>query len=245
MHAFFSTPESVITVMSDTILIVDDKASVRQLLQEYLAEQGYRVITADNGENALYTSRHDPPDLILLDIMMPKMDGFEFLRRLRQNRQTPVIVLSARQDEPDAVLALELGADDYVVKPFRMRELHARIRAVLRRAENTPVLPKRLQVGEVELDPSTHRVSVAGQPVVLTPIEFDLLYTLMRAPEQVFRRAQLVDALAESGFTGLESTLNVHVHNLRAKLRAAPAQHDYIESVFGVGYRMCKEAVEA
>lgn len=224
--------------MSTTILVVDDNASVRRLLQDYLEEQDYRVITADNGENALYSARREQPDLILLDLMMPKMDGYEFLRLYRQNRQTPVIMITARQDEPDAVLALEMGADDYVVKPFRMRELHARIRAVLRRAESKPPSEKRLQVGEVVLDPVVHSVCVDGRPVALTPIEFDLLGILMRAPDQVFRRAQLVEALSESGFNGLESTLNVHVHNLRAKLKITPNSPGYIASIFGVGYRM-------
>lgn len=224
--------------MSTTILVVDDNASVRRLLQDYLEEQDYRVITADDGENALYSARREQPDLILLDLMMPKMDGYEFLRLYRQNRQTPVIMITARQDEPDAVLALEMGADDYVVKPFRMRELHARIRAVLRRAESKPPAEKRLQVGEVVLDPVVHSVCVDGRPVALTPIEFDLLGILMRAPDQVFRRAQLVEALSESGFNGLESTLNVHVHNLRAKLKITPNSPGYIASIFGVGYRM-------
>src|SRR5512143_1377460 len=120
--------------MTDPILVVDDQSSVRQLLQEYLTEQGFRVITANDGQNAIYTARHESPDLILLDIMMPKMDGYQFLRQYRQERQTPVIIITAREEETDAVLGLDLGADDYIIKPFRMRELMARIRAVLRRA---------------------------------------------------------------------------------------------------------------
>ena len=115
--------------MTDTILVVDDQSSVRQLLQEYLSEQGFRVVTANDGQNAIYTARHEQPDLILLDIMMPKMDGYQFLRQFRQERQTPVIIITAREEETDAVLGLDLGADDYVIKPFRMRELVARIRA--------------------------------------------------------------------------------------------------------------------
>src|SRR5512135_3404905 len=119
--------------MTDTILVVDDQSSVRQLLQEYLTEQGFRVITAEDGQRALYAARHDQPDLILLDIMMPKMDGYQFLRQYRQERQTPIIIITAREEETDAVLGLDLGADDYVVKPFHMRELHARIKAALRK----------------------------------------------------------------------------------------------------------------
>src|SRR5512146_309203 len=126
------------SVMTDTIMVVDDQSSVRQLLQEYLTEQGFRVITAEDGQRALYTARHDQPDLILLDIMMPKMDGYQFLRQYRQERQTPIIIITAREEETDAVLGLDLGADDYVVKPFRMRELAARIQAVLRRNKEMP-----------------------------------------------------------------------------------------------------------
>jgi len=223
-----------------TILVVDDKASVRQLLQDYLKEQGYRVITADNGENALYTARHELPDLVLLDIMMPKMDGFEFLRKFRQERQTPVIIITARQEEPDAVLGLELGADDYVTKPFRMRELAARIRAVMRRMENNSSKQRTLQVSGIILDPVEHLVTVNGQQVTLTPIEFDLLEIFMRSPGQVLKRNQLVDSLFESGFAGLESTLNVHVHNLRQKIETDPGNPQILESVFGVGYRLRK-----
>jgi DNA-binding response OmpR family regulator len=227
--------------MSQTILVVDDQSSVRQLLRDYLKEQGFRVITADNGENALYTARHDPPDLVLLDIMMPKMDGYQFLNLYRKERQTPVIVITARQEETDAVVGLELGADDYITKPFRMRELVARIRAVLRRADALPASEHVLRAGHIELDLQAHQVHVTGTPVLLTPIEFDLLAILMRSPGQVFKRAQLVDSLLESGFTGLESTLNVHIHNLRQKIEIDPNVSPYIESVFGVGYRFRKD----
>src|SRR5512135_1136825 len=137
--------------MTDTILVVDDQSSVRQLLQEYLTEQGFRVITAEDGQRALYAARHDQPDLILLDIMMPKMDGYQFLRQYRQERQTPVIIITAREEETDSVLGLDLGADDYVIKPFRMRELMARIRAVLRRVEGADERAEILHVGEVML----------------------------------------------------------------------------------------------
>lgn len=226
--------------MTDTILVVDDQSSVRQLLQEYLSEQGFRVITATDGQMALYSARHTPPDLILLDIMMPKMDGYQFLRQYRQECQTPVIIITAREEETDAVLGLELGADDYVIKPFRMRELTARIRAVLRRQDGGNTRPEVLRVGSVQLDETSHTVKVDGQGVLLTPIEFDLLAVLMRSPGQVFTRTQLVDHLTDSGFTGLDRTLNVHVRNLRLKIEADPARPRWIETVFGVGYRFHK-----
>ena len=223
--------------MTETILVVDDQSSVRQLLQEYLTEQGFQVITASDGQMALYSARHHQPDLVLLDIMMPKMDGYQFLRMYRQERQTPVIIITAREEETDAVLGLELGADDYIIKPFRMRELTARIRALLRRVDGGMERPELLRVGDVSLDETTHTVKVKNNPVQLTPIEFDLLGVLMRSPGQVFSRSQLVDHLTESGFSGLDRTLNVHVRNLRLKIEVDPASPLYVETVFGVGYR--------
>jgi len=226
--------------MPNTILVVDDQSSVRRLLEEYLTEQGYKVVTATDGQNAIYTARHEQPDLILLDIMMPKMDGYQFLRQYRQERQTPVIIITARDEETDAVLGLELGADDYVIKPFRMRELEARIRAVLRRQEEGLKKADLLKVGDLVLDETTHTVTVRGEQAALTPIEFDLLAVLMRSPGRVFNRTDLVDHLTDSGFTGLDSTLNVHIRNLRIKIELDPAEPRYIETVFGIGYRMQK-----
>lgn len=158
-----------------TILVVDDSASVRQLLQDYLTQQGFRVVTAANGQEALYEARHTNPDLILLDIMMPKMDGFDFLRHYRKEKQTPVIVITAKEEETDAVLGLELGADDYVIKPFRMRELVSRVRAVLRRGEAAADPNRILSAGDLSLDPATRTVTVRAAPADLTPLEFDLL----------------------------------------------------------------------
>lgn len=223
--------------MSNTILVVDDQSSVRQLLQDYLTEQGYRVFTATDGQNAIYMARHEQPDLILLDIMMPNMDGYEFIRKYRLERQTPIIIITAREEETDAVLGLDLGADDYVVKPFRMRELLARIRAALRRTEDNVEKFEILRSGEIVLDERTHTVTVQGRPVMLTPIEFSLLKTLMRSPGRVFSRAELADLLADSNFAGLDSTLNVHVRNLRKKIEPDADHPTYIETVFGVGYR--------
>jgi DNA-binding response OmpR family regulator len=220
-----------------TLLVVDDKSSVRMLLQEYLGEQGFRVVSAVNGREAIYTARHEKPDLILLDLMMPEMDGYAFLKQYRQESQTPVIIITAREEETDAVLGLELGADDYVIKPFRMRELTSRVRAVLRRFENSSHPGRVLKEGELELDENLHSVTVHGQDTSLTPMEFNLLATLMAEPGRVFTRQQLVDTLADSGFAGLERTLNVHVRNLRTKIEVDPDQPCYIETVFGVGYR--------
>ena len=220
-----------------TILVVDDKSSVRLLLQDYLGEQGYRVVPAANGREAIYAARREKPDLILLDLMMPEMDGYTFLKQYRQESQTPVIIITAKEEETDAVLGLELGADDYVIKPFRMRELASRVRAVLRRVEGAGKPGRVFKAGELELDENLHSVTVGGEEKSLTPMEFNLLATLMAEPGRVFTREQLVDHLSEGGFAGLERTLNVHVRNLRAKIELDPNQPRYVETVFGVGYR--------
>ena len=231
--------------MTKTILVVDDKASVRQLVRDYLTEQGYKVVTASNGREALYAARHENPDAILLDIMMPEMDGFQFLQAYRRERSVPVIILTARVEESDTVMGLELGADDYVLKPFRMRELAARIRAVLRRAEPPDPNRKPVHVGDIVLDEGTHTVTVRGKPVSLTPTEFNLLGLLLRAPGQVYTREQLADRLAEVGYSGLERTLNVHIRNLRTKIEPDPDDPHYIETVFGVGYRLYRPEMGA
>lgn len=224
--------------MTDTILVVDDQSSVRTLLKDYLTSQGYRVVTANDGQEALFVARHEQPNLVLLDIMMPKMDGYQFLSAFRRENQIPVIVLSAKEEETDTVLGLELGADDYVIKPFRMRELLARVRAALRRVE-TPLEPASLlRVGDLVLDRSAHSVKIGEKEANLTALEFDLLELLMATPGRVFSRTELVDRLYDSGFTGLESTLNVHIRNLRLKIEPNPATPHYLETVFGVGYRM-------
>jgi DNA-binding response OmpR family regulator len=224
--------------MTETILVVDDQSSVRTLLKDYLTSQGYRVVTANDGQEALFVARHEHPNLVLLDIMMPKMDGYQFLSAFRRENPVPVIVLSAKEEETDTVLGLELGADDYVIKPFRMRELLARVRAALRRVE-TPAEPASLlRVGDLVMDRAAHSVKIGEKEANLTALEFDLLEVLMATPGKVFSRTELVDRLYESGFTGLESTLNVHIRNLRLKIEPDPAVPRYLETVFGVGYRM-------
>jgi DNA-binding response OmpR family regulator len=228
--------------MTKTILIVDDKLSLTRLLQEYLGKQGYRTVVADNGRNALFTARHAKPDLILLDVMMPEMDGLEFIRTYRRESDTPIILLTARVEEADKVAGLELGADDYVTKPFGMAELNARVRAVLRRYEQREISEERIQVGEVELDRVRHTVRVDGHYVDLTPSEFDLLATMMAAPGRVFSRIDLIDHLPGESPERVERTIDAHVRNLRKKLERDPRNPRYVETVFGVGYRFRPEA---
>lgn len=223
--------------MLTTILIVDDKASVRKVVRDYLTEEGFRAVTAENGRDALYVARHEKPDLILLDIMMPEMGGYDFLRAYRKERNTPVILLTARLEEADKVLGLELGADDYVTKPFGMRELVARIRAVLRRVAPEASQPAVLRGGDLLLDLSAHTLQRDGQPIRLTPSEFELLATLMAAPGRAFTRLELLEKLQGIAIEGVEHTVNTHIHNLRAKIEPDPGNPRYIEAVFGVGYR--------
>lgn len=223
--------------MSKCILVVDDKANVRRLLQEYLTEQGYTVTTAENGLMALFAARHKAPDLILLDIMMPEMDGYAFLQSYRQEAQTPIIFLTARLEETDKVIGLELGADDYITKPFGMRELLARVRAVLRRTTEVPLPTEILRAADIMLDRGSRQVTVGEQPVKLTPSEFDLLAALMRAPGRVFARQDLLEHLPGEVFEGAERSIDVHIRHLRKKIEPDPQNPRYVETVFGIGYR--------
>ncbi|MDZ4771297.1 MAG: response regulator transcription factor [Chloroflexota bacterium] len=223
-----------------TLLVVDDKLAVRALLLDYLSESGYRVILAANGREALTVARQHKPDLILLDVMMPEMDGFAFLEAYRKERETPVILLTAKIEETDKVAGLELGADDYITKPFGMAELVARVRAVLRRADKTAE-ETRVCVGAVTLDEDTRRVTVEDRRVDLTPTEFALLACMMRAPGRVFNRLDLLETLKGDTLDGSERTIDVHIRNLRAKIESDSANPRWIETVFGVGYRFSAE----
>ncbi len=225
-----------------TLLLVEDNIDIRDLLREYLTEHGYAVRTASNGRQGLQEARHFPPDLVLLDIMMPEMDGLDFLQAFRADFQTPVIALTARDGELDKVLGLELGADDYVTKPFSMAELLARVRAQLRRSDQAAgSQPAVLRVGPLELNPASRAVQVAGQPADLTRTEFDLLQTLARTPGRVFTCLELLEAVQEEAL-GSERTIDVHIRNLRTKLEADPARPQLIQTVFGVGYRLNEES---
>lgn len=223
--------------MSKTILIVDDKRSVQRMVAEYLGEHGFRTVTADNGQAALYVARHEKPDLILLDIMMPEMDGYTFMRAYLKERDTPIILLTARLDETDKVIGLELGADDYITKPFGMAELVARIRAVLRRANKEATTSDVLRAADVMLDKSSRVVKVGSASVDLTPSEFELLTVLMAQPGMVYSRADLLERLKGNSLEGVERTIDVHIRNLRSKLEPDASEPRYILTVFGVGYR--------
>ena len=222
----------------ETILIVDDKMSAQRLVSDYLSANNYKTVTANNGRDALFVARQEKPDLILLDIMMPEMDGFEFVRQYRKEHKTPIIMLTAKVEETDKVVGLELGADDYVTKPFGMAELLARVRAVLRRAKDASVTVKDIvQVGDVILDKTTRIVTIGDKTTDLTPSEFDLLNIFMLAPSKVFSRSELLDALKGNSFENVQRTVDVHIRNLRTKIEPDPSNPQYILTVFGIGYR--------
>lgn len=223
--------------MSKTILVVDDEERIVSLIKAYLTQDGYRVVTAENGRAALFVARHENPDLILLDVMMPELDGYEFMRLYGKERNTPVILLTAKIEETDKVLGLELGADDYVTKPFSPRELVARVRAVLRRMNKAEENQAVLRVGEVMLDRNGRIARRADLTIDLTPSEFDLLTILMSHPGRAFSRADLLDRLQGIAVEGAERTIDVHIRNLRSKLEPDPANPRYIETVYGIGYR--------
>lgn len=223
--------------MAKTILVVDDAKNLRTMVQAYLTQEGFRVVTATNGQEALYVARAEKPNLIVLDLMMPEMGGIEFLNTYRKEAATPIIILTGKVEEQDRVIGLELGADDYVTKPFSLRELTARVRAVLRRSEQQEAEPELLRVADITLDRSTRRVTVGQREVNLTPTEFGLLTVFMAAPGRVFSRSQLLDRLQGASFEAYERTIDLHIRNLRAKIEDDARKPRYIETVYGAGYR--------
>lgn len=227
--------------MTRKILVVDDTKNVQLLLTDFLSGQEFEVVTASDGREALDAVGTSNPDLILLDIMMPNMDGYQFITHLRKESNTPVIMITAKSQESEIIHGFDLGADDYITKPFRLRELLVRMRAVLRRSPSREDTKPLLVIGGLSLDHNKHEVKQNGIHVELTPLEFQILEMLMQSAGKVVKRAQLSIALMESGYTGSESTLKIHIRNLRLKLGDDMDQPRYIETVFGIGYRFLEE----
>ena len=219
------------------VLVVDDDPGIVKLVRAYLEQAGFGVLTAYDGKKAMQIARHESPDLVILDLMMPEMDGWDVCRALRKESDVPVIMLTARVEETDKLVGLELGADDYVTKPFSPRELVARVRSVLRRAQGLPSKPERITRGAIIIDLSRHAVSVHGQSVDLTPTEFDLLATLMEDPGRAFTRSQLLESVQGYAYDGYERTIDVHVKNLRQKIEIDPKKPQLIRTVYGLGYK--------
>jgi DNA-binding response OmpR family regulator len=224
--------------MPKKILVVEDERKILRLVRDYMEQAGFAVVMAEDGVGALQAYRSERPNLVILDLGLPGIDGLEVTRAIRRDSNVPIIMLTARLEETDKLVGLELGADDYVTKPFSPRELVARVRAVLRRAEGSPAEAEQvLRAGDVELDASRRSVAVAGRPVELTPTEFDILATLMRDPGRVFSRVQLLEGQPGDAYEGYERTVDAHIKNLRAKIELDPRKPRYIHTVYGVGYR--------
>ena len=218
------------------ILVVEDEGKIARLVRDDLEHAGFGVVVAGDGEVALAEARRSRPDLVVLDLGLPGRDGLDVARSLRRTSNVPIVMLTARGDETDRIVGLELGADDYVVKPFSPKELVARVRAVLRRTEAAGAAEV-LRVADVEVDLPRMRVAVAGRPVELTPTEFQLLAAMVREPGRVFTRGQLLDAVHGVAFESYERAVDAHVKNLRKKIEPVPGRPRYLLTVHGVGYR--------
>jgi DNA-binding response OmpR family regulator len=224
--------------MGAKILVVDDEPKIVKLVRAYLEQSGFTVVEANDGQTALIQARREKPDLVVLDLMLPGIDGLEVARTLRREGNLPIIMLTARVEDTDRIVGLELGADDYVSKPFNTRELVARVRAVLRRTASVAApVPQILRAGPLAIDVDGHQASLDGRPIDLTPTEFDLLLVLAHNAGRAFTRLELLDRVQGEAYEGYERTVDAHIKNLRAKLGDDPRQPRFIQTVYGVGYK--------
>lgn len=224
--------------MPQKILIVEDETQIARLVRLYLEEGGFSVVEIHDGGQALAAFRHEQPDLVILDLNLPNVDGLDICRTLRRESETPIIMLTARSDEADRLIGLEMGADDYVVKPFSPREVVARVRAVLRRLSRSTAMPELVRIGNLTLDLAGYRASVADHPLTLTPSEFEILSTLARNAGRVLTRLQLLEETQGVAYEGYERTIDQHIKNLRHKIEEQIGQERIIQTVHGVGYRL-------
>lgn len=224
-----------------TILIIEDEPELVKVLRAYLQQAGYHVISAFRGDTGLSSWEHKRPDLVILDLNLPGMDGLDVAREIRRRGETPIIMLTARAEETDELLGLELGADDYITKPFSPRLVLARVRALLRRATSVDTTPKVVRIADLELDLEAHQLTRTDIIIELTPTEFNLLAVMASQPGRAFTRMQLLENSQGTSFEGYERTIDAHIKNLRAKLDPNPKKPRYIETVFGIGYRFRKE----
>ena len=224
-------------MIDQDILVAEDEVKIAGIIQDYLTQAGYRVACLDRGDLVVPYVRQKQPALILLDLMLPGMDGMEICREIRKFSAVPIIMITARVEELDRLLGLELGADDYVCKPFSPREVVARVKAVLRRVY-APLTDKTLVVGEVSLIPETHQVLVGGHELKLTPCEYNLLKTLLSHPNRIFSRHELINIVQGYDFEGYERTIDSHIKNLRKKIAGYLPGKDVISTIYGVGYKL-------
>ena len=229
--------------MNELILVVDDEPKIVKLAQDYLEQSGFMVLTALDGNAALATARQRRPDLIVLDLSLPGMDGLDVCRALRRESDVPIIMLTARVEEADRLIGLELGADDYITKPFSPRELVARVRSIFRRVQGVLGQSDIIRIGGLEIDLRGREVNRGGEAIKLAPIEFNVLAALASRPGQTFTRAQLIDRLHNVEYEGFERSIDSHVKNLRRKLEADSSEPSYVLTVYGVGYKFNGEAI--
>ncbi len=224
----------------NSVLIIEDEIELVKVLKSYLEGAGFTVLTAYRGDTGLSIWEHKRPDLVILDLNLPGMDGLDVAREIRRKSDNPLIMLTARAEESDQLVGLELGADDYITKPFSPRIVVARVRSLLRRASTASVTPQVLRVSDLEIDLDAHSMTRAGQAVELTPTEFNLLACLAAQPGRAFTRLQLLETAQGTTYEGYQRTIDAHIKNLRAKLEPNPKNPRYIETVFGIGYRFRK-----
>ena len=224
-----------------TILVVDDEPKIVQLARDYLEHAGFAVITAADGPTALHAVRSSKPDLVVLDLGLPQLDGLDVTRSIRKDSDVPIIMLTARSEESDKLIGLELGADDYLTKPFSPKELVARVRTVLRRTDRSTRAEEIIRVADLTLDVPRLRLTLGSQPIELTPTEFQLLTTLARQPGRIFTRGQLLDAVHGIAFESYERAIDAHIKNIRRKIEPNPREPRYILTVYGMGYKFADE----
>jgi DNA-binding response OmpR family regulator len=222
-------------------LIIEDEKELVQVLGSYLEKEDYRVLSAYRGDEGYRLWKEHQPDLVLLDLNLPGMNGLEIARRIREENQTPLIMITARVEEADQIIGLEIGADDYITKPFSPRVVVAKVRSLLRRTQPRSSAQRQILFGELAIDQAAHTVTKSGRSVELTPTEFDLLLTLTSQPGRAFSREQLLEATQGVAYEGYERTIDTHIKNLRAKIESDPQNPTYIETVFGVGYRAARK----
>ncbi|MCH9010710.1 MAG: response regulator transcription factor [Chloroflexi bacterium] len=223
--------------MADRILIADDDREIVRTVRAYLEDSGFEVSAAHDGSSALTAFHNERPDLIVLDVMMPELDGLDVVRTIRRQSDVPIIMLTARVEEMDRLIGLELGADDYVTKPFSPRELVARVKGVLRRTKGPAVQQDLIRIGGIQLDDQAHSVTLHGAPVDLTPTEFSLLKVFMENVGRVMTRLQLIDTALGYSYDGYDRTVDAHIKNLRQKIETDPGNPEFIVTVYGVGYK--------
>ena len=224
--------------MSKKILVVDDEPQIVKVLKAYLEKAGYLVVTASDGKAALSTFQREKPDFLILDLNLPGLDGLDVCKAVRRDSNIPILMLTARVEETDRLIGLELGADDYVVKPYSPREVVARVKTIFRRTVAEPAKDEIIKVGDLIIDLEKHTVNLADRTIELTPTEFEILLTLARQPKRVFSRLQIMELAQGDAFEGYERTIDAHIKNIRNKLEPNPKKPIYIQTVFGLGYKL-------